>query len=359
MPFFPRPTSLESFTSLLGAAFLVSLSGCQAPSSGDAGKADAKAGVGKANTAAAAKPGDAKKAPAKQEPAAPADDGCLRYCFNGTPCGDECLEAGKTCDKPEGEGRACSEDKYTPREFREGFRLPPKSGLLGPDVWNYNKSQGDPLDGPFTLEMAFEGAPELADKSKGKLTAVFHTSMGAFECELYEDQAPLTVANFIGLARGLRPFKDPKDRKSDEWIKRPYYDGTVFHRVIADFMVQGGDPTAMGIGTPGYFIPDEFDPQLRHKGPGFLSMANRNPYDPATNKPRYDDKTGLTIGNTGSAQFFVTVRETMALNDRHTIFGYCDPTIPIEMSKVRTQSRPVPNKPFEDIVLEKLEFVRK
>jgi cyclophilin family peptidyl-prolyl cis-trans isomerase len=124
-------------------------------------------------------------------------------------------------------------------------------------------------------------------------------------------------------------------------------------------MVQGGDPTAMGVGTPGYFIPDEFDPDLRHKGPGFLSMANRNPYDPPTNKPIYDEQTGLTVGNTGSAQFFVTVVETMALNDRHTIFGYCDPTIPTEMSKVRTQSRPIPDKPFEDIVINKLTFTRK
>jgi peptidyl-prolyl cis-trans isomerase A (cyclophilin A) len=207
--------------------------------------------------------------------------------------------------------------------------------------------------------MAFEGAPELADASKGKLHAVFDTSMGSFECELYEQQAPLTVANFVGLARGVRPFKDPVDRKAKDWKKAPYYDGIIFHRVIPDFMIQGGDPTAAGNGTPGYFVPDEFDPKLRHDGPGYLSMANRNPYDQVTNKPIYDKETGLTVGNTGSAQFFVTVRETMALNDRHTIFGKCATEIPVAISKVRTQTSPIRDKPFEDVVIKKIDFVRK
>ncbi|WP_205633005.1 peptidylprolyl isomerase [Enhygromyxa salina] len=365
MPEIPRPTGLASFicapigpaSTLLGATLLLALSGCPATPP-EAGKADTKAAAGKAPANANANAGDTKQPPAAEQ--APAEDNCCRYCFVGTPCGDECLPEGKTCDKPEGEGCACSKDKRVAREFRKGFRLPPKAGLIGPDVFNYNKSQGDPIDGPFTLEMAFAGDADLADVSKGKLTAVFDTSMGTFECELYEEKAPLTVANFVGLARGVRPFLDPRDRKAEEWKQAPYYDGTIFHRVIADFMLQGGDPTAMGVGTPGYFIPDEFDPELRHKGPGYLSMANRNPYDPATNKPIYDDLTGLTVGNTGSAQFFVTVRDTMALNDRHTIFGFCpDPTLPIEMSKVRTQSRPIPDKPFEDIVIKTLTFKRK
>ncbi|PRP97852.1 peptidylprolyl isomerase [Enhygromyxa salina] len=365
MQVIPRPTGLASFISrqlgpgsaLLGATVLLSLSGCPAASP-QPGKADAKQAAGKGPAPAAG--ADTKQAPPATTAAPPAADAsCCRYCFVGTPCGDECTVEGETCDKPEGEGCACTKDKRVAREFRKGFRLPPKSGLIGPDVFNYNKSQGDPIDGPFTLEMAFEGEAELADASKGKLTAVFETSMGTFECELYEHKAPLTVANFVGLARGVRPFLDPRDRKSEEWKKAPYYDGTIFHRVIKDFMLQGGDPTAMGVGTPGYFIPDEFDPELRHKGPGFLSMANRNPYDPRTNKPIYDDETGLTVGNTGSAQFFVTVRDTMALNDRHTIFGFCpDPTLPIEMSKVRTQSQPIPDKPFEDIVINKLSFKR-
>jgi peptidyl-prolyl cis-trans isomerase A (cyclophilin A) len=348
MPSFPRPLGRESFNLACLGALLLTLSGCQAP-----------AGDNKAGDKAGQKTAQQKAPPKSEVPKAPADDGCCRYCFVGTPCGDECLPEGKTCDKPEGEGCACSKDKRQPLEFRKGQQVPPQQGLLGPDVWNHNKAQGDPIDGPFTLEMAFEGAPELADASKGKLYAVFDTSMGSFECELYEAQAPLTVANFVGLARGVRPFKDPRNRKATEWKKERYYDGTIFHRVIADFMIQGGDPTAMGVGTPGYFIPDEFDPKLRHDGPGYLSMANRNPYDQRTNKPKYDEKTGLTIGNTGSAQFFVTVRDTEPLNDRHTIFGKCATEIPIAISKVRTQSQPIPDKPFEDVVIKKIDFVRK
>ncbi|MFO7567335.1 MAG: peptidylprolyl isomerase [Enhygromyxa sp.] len=357
MPSFPRPHRLESFNfastlaPIQAAALLLALGGCQAPASDT--KAGDKAEPGKAE------PSKTAQAPQTEAPKPPAADDCCRYCFVGTPCGDECLPEGKTCDKPEGEGCACDKDKRQPQEFRKGHQVPPKAGLLGPDVWNYNKAQGDPIDGPFTLEMAFEGATELADQSKGKLFVVFDTSMGSFECELYEDQAPLTVANFVGLARGVRPFKDPRDRKATDWKKAPYYDNTIFHRVIKDFMIQGGDPTAMGIGTPGYFIPDEFEPKVRHDRPGYLSMANRNPYNPATNKPVYDDETGLTVGNTGSAQFFVTVRDTMALNDRHTIFGKCETEVPIEISKVRTQTSPIRDKPFEDVVIKKLDFVRK
>jgi peptidyl-prolyl cis-trans isomerase A (cyclophilin A) len=356
MPSFPRPIGRESFIlrhGCLGAAvLLLSLSGCPASGDGTAGEKAGKAGP--------TKTAPTKTPPKSQvEPKPASDDGCCRYCFAGTPCGDECLPEGKTCDKPEGQGCACTKDKRQPLEFRKNHQVPPQQGLLAPDVWSYNKAQGDPIAGPFTLEMAFEGAPELADASKGKLHAVFDTSMGSFECELYEAQAPLTVANFVGLARGVRPFKDPKDRKATEWKKEPYYAGTIFHRVIADFMIQGGDPTAMGIGTPGYFIPDEFDATLRHDGPGYLSMANRNPYDQRTNKPKYDDETGLTIGNTGSAQFFVTVRETAPLNDRHTIFGKCATEVPIAISKVRTQTSPIKDKPFEDVVIKKIDFVRK
>jgi peptidyl-prolyl cis-trans isomerase A (cyclophilin A) len=370
MSSFPRPTGLASFNPNPAAPRPVSsavdlrfnfvpavctaalLIGCPAsPPGADKGDKQVRA------TASKTVDGKSVKAPTVVKATASGD--CCQYCFAGTPCGNECLPEGKSCDKPEGSGCACNEDKREAKQFPKNFRLGGGTGLLAPDVFNYNKSQGDPFEGPFTLEMAFEGAPELADKTKGKLTAVFTTSKGTFECELYEEQAPLTVANFVGLARGVRPFKDPRDRKATEWKKARYYDGTKFHRVIKDFMIQGGDPTATGHGTPGYFVPDEFDPKLRHDGPGYLSMANRNPYDQLTNKPIYDEKTGLTVGNTGSAQFFVTVRETSALNDRHTIFGKCATELPIEISKVETLSNPIPDMPREDVVIEKLDFVRK
>jgi len=123
------------------------------------------------------------------------------------------------------------------------------------------------------------GPPTAADlegyikdiKGKGTLKAVFETSQGKLTCELFEKKVPMTVANFVGLARGLKPFLNPKTGQME---KRPFYDGLVFHRVIPGFMIQGGDPLGVGSGTPGYRFGDEFDPSLRHDKPGILSMAN-------------------------------------------------------------------------------------
>ena len=95
-------------------------------------------------------------------------------------------------------------------------------------------SDDDPAKGNFTLEEATKGLP-----GSGPLTAKIETTLGTFTCELYDKQAPITVANFVGLARGLRPWKDPKTGK---WVKKPFYDGLIFHRVIPGFMIQGGDP---------------------------------------------------------------------------------------------------------------------
>lgn len=367
----PRPYRLASFelTAMLVISLLTSACLDAPPPAGAGKKAADKAAAGKGD--AAGKPeqggqdknqdkagGKARKTAKTELAEPPAADGCSRYCLGGTPCGDECIEAGKTCDKPA--GTACEASKRPAASFKKGQMI---RSLIAADLLAYNAAQGDPIalaGGDFTLDMAFEGAPELADKSKGKLKAVFDTSMGAIECELFEDKAPLTVANFVGLARGIRPFLDPKDKNASEWKKAPYYDGTIFHRVIEGFMIQGGDPTGTGTGTPGYFIPDEFHPSLRHTGPGILSMANRNQVDPMTDKLRVDKRTGQTIGNTGSAQFFITVAPTAALDDRHTVFGKCDAAVATEVSKVRVQTRPgVDHRPFDDVTIKKIDFVRK
>lgn len=298
---------------------------------------------------------DAKKPPAPRKAGEKPIDCCM-YCVDGTPCGDQCLAEGEACSA-EAPGCACEGSKRPAPKFKKGDRA--LKGLIAADVPAYNKAQGDPVDGLFTLEQAFEGDEKLADKSAGTLTAVFDTTMGKFECELFEEGAPITVANFVGLARGKRPFLD-KDTK--EWITTNFYDGVIFHRVIDGFMDQTGDRAGTGRGSTGFFVPDEFDPKLRHNKPGILSMANRNRVNPRTQKLEVDEKTGQTLGNTGSSQFFITVRDTSQLDDRHTVFGQCDPKIPKKISKVEVRTNRQlgeDHKPVEDVTIKKLTIVRK
>lgn len=131
------------------------------------------------------------------------------------------------------------------------------------------------------------------------LHAHFTTSLGSFRVRLFDEDAPQTVANFVGLAEGTKEFVDPKTR---EKVTRPFYDGLIFHRVIDGFMIQGGDPLGTGTGGPGYTFGDEFSPKLKHRGVGVLSMANAGP-------------------NTNGSQFFITLAATPWLDNRHTVFG--------------------------------------
>jgi peptidyl-prolyl cis-trans isomerase A (cyclophilin A) len=128
------------------------------------------------------------------------------------------------------------------------------------------------------------------------------TSKGTLQCRLLDDRAPVTVANFVGLARGVRQWKAP----DGAWVKRPAYDGTTFHRVIKGFMIQGGDPTGTGKGEPGYTIPDEIWPGAKHDRPGLLCMANRG-------------------RDTNGMQFFITDQGAAHLDGNYTIFGECSP----------------------------------
>ena len=108
----------------------------------------------------------------------------------------------------------------------------------------------------------------------GELRANFETSIGSIVVRLFDDKVPNTVKNFVDLAEGNREWVDPKTGES---VKRPLYDGTIFHRVIPEFMIQGGDPKGNGSGGPGYKFEDEFNADLRHNKPGILSMANAGP----------------------------------------------------------------------------------
>jgi cyclophilin family peptidyl-prolyl cis-trans isomerase len=130
----------------------------------------------------------------------------------------------------------------------------------------------------------WSSAPEMSIDPEKQYEAVLHTGKGDITVELFADKAPRTVNNFVFLA------------------SQGYYDGTIFHRVIANFMVQGGDPTATGTGGPGYKFADEFHPSLRHDKPGVLSMANAG-------------------ANTNGSQFFITHVPTPWLDDKHSVFG--------------------------------------
>jgi peptidyl-prolyl cis-trans isomerase A (cyclophilin A) len=131
------------------------------------------------------------------------------------------------------------------------------------------------------------------------LFAVFHTSMGDIAVKLFPQKAPRTVENFVGLAEGALEWTDPRSR---EKVKKPLYDGTVFHRVIPDFMIQGGDPLGTGTGGPGFRFADEIGPDNRFDRPNLLAMANSGP-------------------NTNGSQFFITEVPTPWLDKGHTIFG--------------------------------------
>lgn len=164
-----------------------------------------------------------------------------------------------------------------------------------------------------------------------KLYAVFETSKGNITCILYPKQAPKTVANFVELAKGEKEWTDPK---TGEKTKKPLYNGTIFHRVIPDFMIQGGDPLGIGTGGPGYRFEDEVTEELGFDKIGRLAMANAGP-------------------NTNGSQFFITVAPTEWLNGRHTIFGQVveGQDIVVAISKVKRDLR---DKPVEDVVLKKV-----
>jgi peptidyl-prolyl cis-trans isomerase A (cyclophilin A) len=129
--------------------------------------------------------------------------------------------------------------------------------------------------------------------------AIFETSQGDIVSKLFDKEAPKTVENFVGLAEGTKEFTDPK---TGQKAKRPFFDGLTFHRVIPQFMIQGGCPLGTGTGGPGYRFADEFHTSLKHDKPGKLSMANSGP-------------------GTNGSQFFITVAATPWLDNRHSIFG--------------------------------------
>ncbi len=167
--------------------------------------------------------------------------------------------------------------------------------------------------------------------TEGDLLAIIDTSEGQIRCQLYAEKAPMTVANFVGLARGLKPYQGSGD------TPKPFYDGLIFHRVIPRFMIQGGDPKGTGTGGPGYQFDNEIHPLARHDGPGTLSMANAG-------------------ANTNGSQFFITEQAKDELNDKYTVFGRCK-----NIDVVRTIARVDKtdgDRPAKEVTIDRVAIIR-
>jgi peptidyl-prolyl cis-trans isomerase A (cyclophilin A) len=174
-------------------------------------------------------------------------------------------------------------------------------------------------------------AASLGLKEGEKLYATLRTNMGDMVAELFADKVPNTVLNFVELAEGTREWTDPRNGQKK---KAPLYDGTIFHRVIPDFMIQAGDPLGAGTGGPGYSFADEFHPSLRHDGPGVLSMANSGP-------------------GTNGSQFFITEKATPWLDNKHSVFGRLVEGADVA-SKIARVPRGPRDKPEKDVVLQRV-----
>jgi peptidyl-prolyl cis-trans isomerase A (cyclophilin A) len=181
---------------------------------------------------------------------------------------------------------------------------------------------GIPLTGGMTLANADETAKPTLPPGE---YAEFDTSMGTIICQLFPQSAPHTVENFVGLAEGTKDFQDPQ---SGKMVKRPFYDGLVFHRVIKNFMIQGGDPLGNGTGGPGYQFDDEIDASRDFSHKGVLALANAGP-------------------NTGGSQFFITVAPAPWLNGNYSIFGQVvsGQSVADKISEVATDRRDRPQTP--------------
>jgi peptidyl-prolyl cis-trans isomerase A (cyclophilin A) len=215
----------------------------------------------------------------------------------------------------------------------------PSGDDMAPEPVGRDPKQPSPNPAPAGDDVRPPRAEDFAEYTKdlpgnGKLMATIDTSMGAFHCELYGDKAPMTVANFIGLAMGKKAWMNPKTGNVERG--KPYYDGLIFHRVIPKFMIQGGDPLGQGVGGPGYEFPDEIVPELK-MAPGVLAMAN----------------TGQPVTN--GSQFFITEISPDWLNGHHTVFGQCKE---VDLVKKITGVPATSEKPNEPVVINKITISR-
>lgn len=187
----------------------------------------------------------------------------------------------------------------------------------------------DPMGGEFTLDQATEGL-----EGSGPLKAVINTDLGQIDCVLFSDKAPRTVANFVGLARGKRPWWNPFD---GEWVTQPYYRGLAFNEVIPSSHIRGGSLIRTEALGPGYSIPDEISEDLVHDEAGVLSMASDGP-------------------NTNGAEFIILDGPAPHLNGRNTIFGRCEPTDPV--FRIARVPQGANHRPLTDVIIRSIVIER-
>lgn len=168
-------------------------------------------------------------------------------------------------------------------------------------------------------------------------SAIIDTTAGKMKCTLFPDKAPIGVANFIGLAEGTKDWKNPISGAKKHGV--PLYDGTIFHRVIPEFMIQGGDPAGNGSGDPGYEFKNEVSPTLKFDRPGRLAYANSGP-------------------DTNGSQFFITEVPVASLNGGYTIFGQCDAATVALVKQIARMSRDSNDRPVKPVKINHITIVR-
>jgi peptidyl-prolyl cis-trans isomerase A (cyclophilin A) len=187
---------------------------------------------------------------------------------------------------------------------------------------------------------AAQDSPKSSSAATQAPRAILHTTAGDMKCELFPDKAPKAVANFVGLAKGTRDWRDPATGQTVHG--RPLYDGVIFHRVIPEFMIQGGDPLGLGTGGPGYRFADELHADLLFDKPGRLAMANSGP-------------------NTNGSQFFITEQEQPGLNPSqrggYTIFGQCDAATVALVKKIARMPRNAQDRPANPVKITHIEIL--
>ena len=187
----------------------------------------------------------------------------------------------------------------------------------------------------FLAILSIASCKKTPNIKENGMFAVFNTNMGNFTCKLFYDKVPVTVGNFVALVEGDMEFTDPK---TSDKVKKRYYDGLIFHRIIDGFMIQGGDILGTGYGGPGYSFIDEFDSSLKHESEGILSMANAGP-------------------DTNGSQFFITLVPTPHLDGRHAVFGKVTEGMEVvrEIGKVKVDQN---DRPYKEVFIKNIEIVR-